>query len=132
MFFLETIEPALLVSCLKMRLRFLREGDIGASVPRRDLVALPALRQALQRVLADRDQQAKARLAPDLGLAHEAVLDESAQDIEHVVVFADLLDLRQPRARNEDCKPREETLLIVIEEIPAPPDRAAQGPLARR
>ena len=132
---LEEVEPPLLALALKMRPRFLGQGQVCEGVPLRDLVALATLRELFERELADRHQHAEARLASDFRLAHQALLDERAQDLEDVAPelaprTADRLDLRKHPPGDEDAEPREEPTLRYLEEIPAPLDGAAERPLA--
>src|SRR5438477_1348401 len=132
---LEEVEPPLLALALKMRPRFLGEGQVGDGVPLRDLLALATLRELFERELADRHQHAEARLASDFRLAHQALLDERAQDLEDVAPelasgTADRFDLRKHSTGDEDTEPREESTLGYLEQIPAPLDRAAKRPLA--
>ena len=132
---LEEIEPPLLALALKMRPRFLGQGQVCEGVPRGDLVALATFRELFDRELADRHQHAEAGLASDFRLAHQALLDERAQDLEDVAPelasgTADRLDLREHSTGDEDTDPREESTLGDLEKIPAPLDRAAERPLA--
>src|SRR5437899_4808253 len=66
-------------------------------------------------------------------MAHEAMLDKSAQDPERLAArIAHLLDLWEHRARDEHPETREEALLAFVQEVPAPGDRATQRPLPLR
>src|SRR5438876_12323362 len=132
---LEEVEPPLLALALKMRPRFLGEGQVGDGVPLRDLLALATFRELFERELADRHQHAEARLAPDFRLAHQALLDERAQDLEDVAPelapgTADRLDLRKHPPGDEDAEPREEATLRYLEEITSPLDSAAESLMA--
>ena len=121
-----------------MGARFFGERDIRARVAHPYEIALVALREAFERELADRDEHAESRLAVDLRLPHQAVLDESAEHVENVAGAellgraADLLDLREHPAAREDRQPREELALCGVQQIPAPGDRAAKGALSLR
>ncbi len=104
---------------------------------RADEVALVALRESFERVVADRDEHPEAWLAVDLGLAHQTVLHQGAEHIEKIAAelvtrAANLFDLGKHHAVDKDSKPRAETALGRVQEIPAPGDRAAQGALPLR
>ena len=62
--------------------------------------------------------------------AHEALVDERAEDLE--VSAADLLDRLERASADEDGQASKERLLVVVEEIDAPADRVAQRSMARR
>src|SRR5438552_15746786 len=80
----EEIQPPLLALALKMRPRFLGQGQVCEGVPLRDLVALATLRELFERELADRHEHAEAWLACDFRLANQALLDERAHVLEYV------------------------------------------------
>src|SRR5438034_5295327 len=114
-----------------MRPRFLGQGQVCEGVPRGDLVALATFRELFERELADRHQHAEAGLASDFRLAHQALLDERAQDLEDVAPelasgTADRLDLREHSTGDEDTDPREEPTQGEPQKIPAEIQRAKE------
>src|SRR5438477_497928 len=114
--------------------RVFGEGDIRARVSHPDRTLFPAIGEAFERELADRNQHPEARLARDLRLADEAVLDKAAQRVEDVAPellrrAADLLDLGQHPTPHKDGESREELALRWIQQVPAPGDRASQRAL---
>src|SRR5207247_8558084 len=123
---------------LYVRSRLFGERDIRAGVADPYEIALVALREAFECELADGNEHSESRLAGDLRLTHQAVLDEAAEHVENVAGAellrraADLLDLREHPAAREDRQPREELALRRVQQIPAPGDRAAKGALSLR
>src|ERR1700694_2268633 len=119
----EYIEPALLVVAPEMRPRLLGERKERGGMPPRNLLGFPALGQASERVLADRDEHPETRLALDLRLPNEALLDECAEDVEDIGLAADRFDLWKHRAGDKHGKAAGEALLACPQEIPAPRPR---------
>ena len=103
-------------------------------MPTTDLVRLAARLESLEGVLADRHEHAEARVALDVRLAQQALIDELAQAREDV--RADLvsrttngLDLFDRGAADEHGAPGEKPLQRVVQEVIAPRDRAAERAL---
>src|SRR5438105_14453980 len=107
---LEEIEPPLQALTLEVRRGFLRERDVGGEMAVLDGLAFIARGEPLGREIADRHEHPEARLAAHLGLAHEALVDELAQAIEHGAAdvagrTAHGLELPAPRPGHEGRTP---------------------------
>ncbi len=129
---IDQVEPPFLIAASEVRSGLFGELQIGRRVSPRDLFGLPTLREAQQGVLANGDEHAKARLALDLRLPHETLLDERAQDVEGIGLSAHLFDLPKHRATDEHREAPEEALLARVQEVPAPCDRPIESSLALR
>ena len=109
------------------------------SVPVAQRVGLAPLSELLQRVLANRLEHRESDVAVEVFAdPQQALFRESLQSAEHVerqVVVGDPADGvgRVDRtAAGEHAEPREQRLVIRIEEVMAPVDGAAQRSLALR
>ena len=95
-------------------------------------LAVAALGQPLERVLADRLQHPEAGLAGGHGLRpKQAVVQQrldTGDDVE-LEVAGDRLRSVQSEAPDEDTEAREERLLLCAQEVVAPLDRGAQRPV---
>ena len=80
--------------------------------------------QALRRELPNRLEHPEALVAP----ADEALVDERLERVE--VRVADRLGRRERAAADEDREPREDPLLVVVQEVVRPGDRRTQRLLA--
>src|SRR5947209_17633170 len=95
---------------------------------------LPARRENLQPILADRLQHQEAWfLAFLLGLLQQAFVDKRSNALQYLPCFttvftcsADCLYCLQSITTNEDGEPPEESLLRGIEQVIAPCNRVAQ------
>jgi len=86
--------------------------------------------QPLQRVLADRLEHEQPRLPVEVALAHEVVLDQLRERVEHAWGRADRLGRVEREAAHEDGELVEQLLLGLLEQLVAPGDRVAKGALA--
>src|SRR6267143_5603148 len=116
---LEKIQPALLIAPLDIRARLFRERQVRAAMTRTDEVALVALCESVQRVLADRDEHPETWLAVDFRLPHETVLHQGTERIEQIAAelaagATDLLDLGKHHTVDKHSKPRAETALGLV------------------
>ncbi len=97
---------------------------------------LAALRQLLQRVGADRLQHREARLPIRVGRrVHESLVDQRrhpVQDVARARADGHRLGRLQGEAADEDGQPAEQRPLLAGQQVVAPGDRVAQGPLPRR
>jgi len=132
---IEAIEPVLLSGTHQLRLRIEGQRQEVILVPPADRVGLVALGELLEPVLPDRLEHLEARLAL-VGRedAQEALVDEGRQavddvDAEFAVRVADRGGAFDRRAADEDREAPEERALGLVEEVVAPVDRAAKGPL---
>jgi hypothetical protein len=87
------------------------------------LFALARLLQALERVLPDRLEHRETAVVG----ADEALVDERLERLEAGGAHL-LRRLERPAAR-EDAEPREQTLLLLAQQVVAPLDRRAQRAL---
>ena len=104
-----------------------------------ECVRLAPLAELVQRVLADRLEHGEPHVAVEVVAdAHEALLREtleSADDVERRRVAGDPADgLRRldRRATREHAEASEQPLILRVEQVVAPVDRAAQRPLPLR
>src|SRR5947207_10646859 len=81
---LDEIEPPFEVRAVEVRGGFLGERDVRREVAVLDRLALVTRGKPLEREIADRDEHPEPRLAVHLGLAHQALVDELAETVEHV------------------------------------------------
>src|SRR6267143_1151756 len=112
---LEKIQPALLIAPLYIRARLFRERQVRTAMTRTDEVALVALCESIERVLADRDEHPETWLAVDFRLPHETVLHQGAERLEEIACRGSehveaLAKLGQHRLRGEHLYPRRREL----------------------
>ena len=137
---LDAIEPGGPVEGARtLAARGLHEGQVRACVAVPQLGELAGAVHAVQRVLPDRLEHREARVAvvvhldPDEALLGEAL--EPGKDVERCRVpweRAQGLGRLQVAAAREDPQPREQAAILVVEQVVAPVDRAAQRPLPLR
>jgi hypothetical protein len=129
----ETIEPFALLRAEQSRLGFLGQREVEAGMPAPDCHPVAARRETLERVLTDGLEHPQARLVPAGMLGREQAVAEErldpVQDVE-VGLLGDGLRTAEREASDEHAKTREELSLPGPEQVVAPLDRAAQGPLA--
>ena len=107
-----------------------RELAVEARVAAPHLLAVAALGQPLERVLADRLQHPEARLAAGHRLGPEQVVVQErldAVDDVELELSGDGLGALEREAADEDGKAREERLLLRGEEVVAPLRRGTQA-----
>ena len=131
---LEAVEPALELLPLKVRGGLFGERHVRGGVAGVDRLRLVACGELLERVVADRDEHPESRLALDLELPDEAVIDQLRDPVQHrppdlTVRSAHRLELVEPGASDEDAAPPEEPLQAIIEKVVAPADRSPKRPL---
>jgi hypothetical protein len=105
-------------------------------VPGAHHVCQAALLQALQGELAQGLKHREPRLSGEHPLrSQQTLLDERRDPLEHVpdpVAIADRFRPVQGEAAGEHGQPLEKLALVVSEQVVAPGDGAAQGPLTLR
>src|SRR5262249_41025439 len=111
------------------------EREEVGGVPLLDSRGLAARLQHLQGVLADRLQHPEARLGIRADLLQQALRDQRAHAVEYVdaeraVRVADVLGSLEGAAADEDRETPEQRLLLGVEQVVAPGDRASERLLA--
>ena len=131
-FGVEPLEPAQLLRPEQRRFGVLRERKIEARVATPHGMAVAALLQPFERVLADRLQHPEAGLAAGHRLRPQQVVVQQRLDAGgHVEreVPRNRLRALEAEAPDEDAEAREQCLLLRAEEVVAPFDRSAQRPV---
>src|SRR5439155_16081738 len=119
---------------LQLSARFLTHLQEVLAMQPSDRFRLPALVEPLLRNLPDRFEHPKPRLTVGiLSLPQEVLLDERGQTIEDVLsvdlFVADCLRSVEATTTSEHTKTGKQPLLGPGQEVIAPVDRCAQGPL---
>ena len=129
---IEPLEPAQLLRSEQCRLGLLRQLAVETGVAAADVIAVAALGQPLEGVLANRLQHPEAGLAAAMRLRPEQVVVQerlhSVDDVESGP-SDDRLCAFESEAADEHCEAREERLLLRAEKVVAPLDRGTQGPV---
>src|SRR6266702_1814356 len=128
------LQPYRLPWTCEFRLSLLRKPHIIQSMSLSSAFHLPARRENLQPILADRLQHQEAwLLAFLLGLLQQALVEKRSNALPYLPCFttiftcsADCLYRLQSTTTNEDGEPPEESLLRGIEQVIAPCNRVAQ------
>ena len=126
------LEPTRLVAARQAELCFLRQADEVLEMPAPCLVALVGRTQPLEGVVAHELKQGEARLV-GLALRDKALVDKRGEPLQDGSFdTADGFGRRKRAPACEHAELREEPLRIGVEQVVAPVERQAEGPLVPR
>src|SRR5207244_5614905 len=128
-FALQLLERLQLAWSPQMRRGVFGRGQVVLRVPAADLVGSAALREMLQCVIADGGQHGVAwKPAGGLMQAQQAMAHQAREPLEHVyiglAVCAHRFACLRAAATVEDAEPCEERLLLLLQQVVAPHERA--------
>jgi hypothetical protein len=129
----ENVEPRRPIDPGEMGPGFLGEAEIRRGVTSLDLGGVGVLAQLGSGVLPDHVQHPKPHPAGGVDLAHQALVEERLQPVEHGDAEAGTthrLDLLEPGTAGKHRQPVEQQATRPVEEVVAPVDGARQGLLA--